>query len=145
VAGLEVDPALLARARHHWEDLITTHAPGPLADSRPLLRGELATLVHPLSTTTADRVRRALLRKRFDIRIEGTLVGTGRGPRLVSELEAARYAQVTVIAVDTPQDLCLAGAWDRWVGPRCRGEPTARYTPPTAVTSAFTTGPDGTP
>ncbi|WP_164860127.1 hypothetical protein [Actinomyces wuliandei] len=90
-------------------------------------------------------MRGDLLGERFDIRIEGTLQWEGQGPRLVEELETADYAQVTVIAVDTPQDLCLAGAWQRWAGPRCCGEPTAHYTPPTAVTTTFTTGPDGTP
>lgn len=149
VPGLDVDADLLAHARTHWDTLITTQAPGPLADGRPISRGELATLVHPLSTSTADLARHALLRNKFDVKIEGTLQWMqsptiGQGPRLIRELEAARYTRVAIVAVDTPEDMCLKGARDRWAGPRSQGDPTARYTPPAAITSTFTTSPDRT-
>ncbi|MBW3069384.1 hypothetical protein GZ998_07700 [Actinomyces sp. 594] len=141
VPGLDVSPELLAHARAHWDNLIATHASEPLADGHPITRGELATLVHPLSTSAADLARNDLLRRRFDVKIEGTLIGRNKGSRLIRELEAARYTQVTVVAVNTPEHVCLKGARDRWAGPRSQGDPTARYTPPTAVTATFTTGP----
>ncbi|PHP51833.1 hypothetical protein [Actinomyces ruminis] len=148
VDGLDVDPSLLAQARAHWDGLIASQAPGHLADGRPVVRGELATLVHRLSTDTADLVRGDLLAERFDVKIEGTLQWmesptVGQGPRLVRELEAVRYARVTVVAVDAPEHMCLKGARDRWTGPRSQGDPTARYTPPRAVTDTFTVGSDG--
>ncbi|SHE26697.1 Hypothetical protein ACGLYG10_2951 [Actinomyces glycerinitolerans] len=149
VPGLDVNPELLAQARTHWDNLIAAQAPGPLADGRPVSRGELATLVHPLSTSTADLARNDLLRRKSDVKIEGTLQWmesptVGQGPRLIHELEAADYTQVAIVAVDTPEDMCLEGARDRWAGPRSQGDPTARYTPPTAITATFTTGPDRT-
>ena len=149
VTGLEVDPHLLGRARAHWQALLADHAPGVLADGQPVNRGALATLVHPMSTTTADTVRQDLLKERFDVKIEGTLQWmptptTGQGPTLVRELEAARYTQVTVVVADTDQATCLEGARTRWEQARSQGDPAARYTPPEAVTSTFTTGQDGT-
>ncbi|VEG28517.1 DEAD/DEAH box helicase family protein [Actinomyces howellii] len=149
VTGLEVDPHLLGRARAHWQALLADHAPGVLADGQPVNRGALATLVHPMSTTTADTVRQALLKERFDVKIEGTLQWmptptTGQGPTLVRELKAARYTQVTVVVADTDQATCLEGARTRWEQARTQADPAARYTPPEAVTSTFTTDGTGT-
>ncbi|MDO5083358.1 MAG: zeta toxin family protein [Arachnia propionica] len=138
VAGLEIDPELLVQARDHWDGLIAEHAPGVLGDGKPLLRGELATLVHSLSTATADEVRRRLTARRFDIKIEGTLKGKEKGALLVQQLRKQQYEQVTVVAVDTPRQICLEGAHRRWVEPRGQGDVTARYTPPEAVNSTFT-------
>ena len=142
VEGLEVDPGLLGRARAHWQDLLEEQAPEVLADGRPLARGELATLVHPLSTSTADLVRLDLLKKRFDVKIEGTLQWMesptrGQGPLLLGELEAAKYQQVVVVVADTPRQVCEQGAFQRWAGPRAAGDPRARFTPRSAVASAF--------
>ncbi|MDO5067128.1 MAG: hypothetical protein Q4D96_07610 [Propionibacteriaceae bacterium] len=108
VAGLEVDPGLLDQARRHWDGVIAEHAPERLADGRPLLRGELATLVHPLSTATADKARKRLVAKGTNIKIEGTLQwmepsGVGQGPRLIGELRARKYVQVSIVAVDAPR------------------------------------------
>ena len=142
VEGLEVDPGLLERARAHWQDLLEEQAPGVLADGRPLARGELATLVHQMSTSTADLVRLDLLKERFDVKIEGTLQWLesptrGRGPLLLGELEAAEYQQVVVVVADTPRQVCEQGAFQRWAGPRAAGDPRARFTPRSAVASAF--------
>lgn len=142
VEGLEVDPGLLERARAHWQALLAAQAPEALADGRPLARGELATLVHQMSTSTADLVRQDLLVERFDVKIEGTLQWLesptrGQGPRLVAELEAAEYQQVVVVAADTPRQVCEQGAFQRWAGPRAAGDPRARFTPRSAVASAF--------
>ena len=145
VPGLEVDPDLLAQARHHWDTMITEHSPAPLADGKPLLRGELSTLVHPLSTATADNVRKRLVATKTNIKIEGTLQwmdpsGAGQGPRLIAELEAKKYKQVTIVAVDAPQEICLEGAHHRWAEPRSKGDASARYTPIEAVKTMFTPG-----
>ncbi|RRD06565.1 hypothetical protein EII34_02765 [Arachnia propionica] len=145
VPGLEIDPDLLARARQHWDAVIAECAPEPLADGRPLLRGELATLVHPLSTATADSARKRLVAMRTNIKIEGTLQwmepsGEGQGPRLLKELAVRRYTQVSIVAVDASKELCLAGAHHRWAEPRSTGDVTARYAPPEAVESMFTPG-----
>ena len=142
VEGLEVDPGLLERARAHWQDLLEEQAPEVLADGRPLARGELATLVHQMSTSTADLVRQDLLAKRFDVKIEGTLQWMesptrGQGPRLLGELKAAEYQQVVVVVADTPRQVCEQGAFQRWAGPRAAGDPRARFTPRSAVASAF--------
>lgn len=143
VAGLDVDPELVGQAREHWDRLIADHAPRPLADGRPLLRGELSTLVHQLSTDTADKARRRLMAEHVNITIEGTLQwmepsGVGQGPRLVTALRKEQYTQVTIVAVDAPQQMCLEAAHQRWITPRSQGDVTARYTPPAAVTSMFT-------
>ncbi|WP_185711316.1 zeta toxin family protein [Arachnia propionica] len=140
VPGLEIDPDLLAQARDHWDGLIDEHAPEALADGKPLLRGELATLVHPLSTATAGKVREDLLEDQFDVKIEGTLKGKEKGASLVQQLRKQQYEQVTVVAVDTPRQICLEGAHRRWVEPRGQGDVTARYTPPEAVNSTFIEG-----
>lgn len=140
VAGLEIDPDLLAQARDHWDHLITEHAPEILADGKPLLRGELATLVHSLSTATAGKVRENLVAARFDVKIEGTLKGKEKGALLVQQLRKRQYTQVCIVAVDTPQQICLEGAHRRWVEPRSTGDVTARYTPPEAVNSTFIEG-----
>ena len=145
IPGLEIDPDLLTQARQHWDTLITEYAPEPLADGKPLLRGELATLVHPLSTATADNVRIRLVAMRTNIKIEGTLQwmepsGEGQGPRLLKELAARRYTQLSIVAVDAPRELCLTGAHHRWAEPRSAGDVTARYTPPEAIETMFTPG-----
>ncbi|WP_194948604.1 hypothetical protein [Actinomyces trachealis] len=126
VEGLEVDQELLEGARRHWDGLLARHGPQVLADGRPVLRGELATLVHQMSTNTADLVRKDLLEERFDVKIEGTLQwmespARGQGPRLLGELEAAGYGQVVVVVADTPREVCEQGAFQRWAGPRSRG------------------------
>lgn len=149
VQALELDPDLLSQARTHWEGVLSDNASAPLADGRPLARGELATLVHEMSTSTADQVRADLVADRFGIKIEGTLQWmdsptVGQGPTLIRELERADYSQVTIVAIDTPEHMCLEGARTRWEIPRSQGDPTARYTPPAAVTGMFTTAPDGT-
>lgn len=143
VAGLDVDPELVGQAREHWDRLIADHAPRPLADGRPLLRGELSTLVHQLSTDTANDAREQLMAEHVNITIEGTLQwmepsGKGQGPRLINALRTEQYTQVTIVAVDTPQQMCLEAAHQRWITPRSQGDVTARYTPPAAVTSMFT-------
>ncbi|RRD03497.1 hypothetical protein EII34_13920 [Arachnia propionica] len=145
VAGLEVAPELLAQACSHWDGVIAEHAPERLADGRPLLRGELATLVHPLSAATADKIRKELVADCFNIKIEGTLQwmepsGMGQGPRLIDQLRAEEYVQVSIVAVDAPKELCLAGAHQRWAEPRKVGDVTARYTPAEAVESMFPPG-----
>lgn len=142
VEGLEVDQGLLERARGYWEALLARHAPQVLADGRPVVRGELATLVHQMSTDTADLVRFELLKEGFDVKIEGTLQwmespARGQGPRLLEELEAAEYGQVVVVVADTPRQVCERGAFQRWAGPRSRGEVGARFTPRSAVAGVF--------
>ncbi|QQM67193.1 hypothetical protein [Actinomyces weissii] len=142
VEGLEVDQGLLERARAHWDALLARHAPQVLVDGRPVVRGELATLVHQMSTDTADLVRFELLKKRFDVKIEGTLQwmespARGQGPRLLEELKAAKYGQVVVVVADTPRQVCERGAFQRWAGPRSRGEVGARFTPRSAVAGVF--------
>lgn len=142
VEGLEVDQGLLEGARAHWDALLARHAPQVLADGRPVVRGELATLVHQMSTDTADLVRFELLKKRFDVKIEGTLQwmespARGQGPRLLDELKAAKYGQVVVVVADTPRQVCERGAFQRWAGPRSRGEVGARFTPRSAVAGVF--------
>lgn len=148
VEGIDVDPALLAGAKEHWDHLISVAAPDALEDGRKLQRGELSTLVHPLSTALADEVRRDLIETQVDIKVEGTLrwmesPTVGQGPTLVRELEEAGYRQVSIVAVDTPSELCLEGARMRWEVPRSQGNAGARYTPPGAVLSCFEIGPDG--
>lgn len=148
VEGIDVDPALLAGAKEHWDHLIAVAAPDVLEDGRQLQRGELSTLVHPLSTALADGVRRDLIETQVDIKVEGTLrwmesPTVGQGPTLVRELEGAGYRQVSIVAVDTPSELCLEGARMRWEIPRSQGNAGARYTPPDAVLSCFEIGQDG--
>ena len=148
VEGIDVDPALLAGAKEHWDHLIAIATPEVLEDGRRLQRGELSTLVHPLSTALADGVRRDLIETQVDIKVEGTLrwmesPTVGQGPTLVRELEGAGYQQVSIVAVDTPSKLCLEGARMRWEVPRSQGNAGARYTPPDAVLSCFEIGQDG--
>lgn len=148
VEGINVDLALLAGAKEHWDHLIAVATPEVLEDGRRLQRGELSTLVHPLSTALADGVRRDLIETQVDIKVEGTLrwmesPTVGQGPTLVRELEGAGYQQVSIVAVDTPSKLCLEGARMRWEVPRSQGNAGARYTPPDAVLSCFEIGQDG--
>ncbi|QQM67817.1 hypothetical protein [Actinomyces weissii] len=148
VEGLEVDQGLLEGARAHWDALLARHAPQVLADGRPVVRGELATLVHQMSTDTADLVRKDLLKEGFDVKIEGTLQwmespARGQGPRLLDELKAAKYGQVVVVVADTPRQVCERGAFQRWAGPRSRGEVGARFTPRSAVAGVFQATGDG--
>ena len=140
VEGLEIDAGLLGRAREYWDGLIAEHAPGVLADGWPLLRGEVATLVHGLSTATAGKARESLVRERFNVKIEGTLKSERKGSILLKELEDAQYEQVAIVAVDASERMCLEGAYRRWVEPRSRDDVSARYTPPEAVASVFEQG-----
>ncbi len=55
IPHLPIDSDLLDQTRHHWDNLIQNEAPKPLADGIPLLRGELALLVHHLSNTGPER------------------------------------------------------------------------------------------
>lgn len=105
VEGLEIAPELLEQARAHWDTLTAEHAPGVLADGRPVLRGEFAALVHSLSTATAGKARENLVAGRFNVRIEGTLQGEGKGFVLVKELRRRQYEQVSIVAVDAPRKM----------------------------------------
>lgn len=144
--NLNINPNLLNQAHTHWQQVINNIAPNPLHDGKPILPGELATLVHQLSTNTADQIRGRLLKQRYDVKIEGTLqwldhtTGQGQGPRLINELKNAGYNTVTIIAVNTPETTCQQGAFQRWAQPRTQNKPDARYTPPTAITTTFKPG-----
>ncbi len=142
---LDIDPDLLAQARDHWQQVTNTIAPHPLEDGKPVMPGELSTLVHQLSTETAEETRQALLAEHYDVKIEGTLQWLdsrtqGQGPKLVAELQAAKYNSIAIVAVDTPEVLCQQGAFERWADARAAGRPDARYTPPEAISSLFPPG-----
>ncbi len=141
IPHLPIDATLLSQARHEWDNLIQRESPNPLPDGNPLLRGELALLVHGFSNTIAEKARQRLLDKKYNVKIEGTLQWDGQGPKLAAELDKAEYSQVTICMVDTPEAQCQEGAFQRWAQPRAAQDPTARYTPPTVVSDPF--GPDG--
>ncbi|GEM_PF-4633490 len=139
----------LAPVRAHWECLAASC--GLLPDGKGVLIGEFATLVHRYSTQLADDIRADLLKDRTNVVIEGTLQWSadpalgheGQGPRLVRELRRAQYSRIDVVAVDASEQLALDGAKRRWAEPRSRGDASARFTPPEAVSSMYQGTPDG--
>lgn len=85
-----------------------------LSDGHPVLRRELAGLVHRESVLIADAIHRRCMADGENIVIEGTLVWPPHGPRLLRELAAAGYGKVDIVDVEVPRAVALDRAIERW-------------------------------
>lgn len=114
-----------------------------LADGRPIAPRELAALVHHESTQIWDALWRQCIGRGEQVIIEGTLSWPPLGEMLLSELRAAGYTAVRVIAVDVPESVAQERAISRWWPVRTANtDPLGgRFTPPDVVASAYL--PDG--
>lgn len=130
----------LGEARAHWDDLLKKQK--ILPDGRPLMRGELAFLVHELSTYIHHIIYEVLAEKRCNLIVEGTLrwmptSTTGVGIDLIKLFENKHYDSITIVAVNTSESTCIQGARERWKEKRIGMYHESRYTPFKAVENTF--------
>ncbi len=111
-----------------------------LPDGLPVKPEELATLVHRESTRIYDLLVSIVLRRGYNVILEGTLQWQGQGPRLVAALRGADYERLEVIAVEAPEDVAMRQAQARWWSGRT--DPTrplgGRFTPAAAIRAMYT-------
>ena len=128
---------LLVDAMHCglFDDLLST----TLSDGRPIAPRELAALVHHESTQIWDALRRHCIARGEQVVIEGTLTWPPLGTSLLTELSAAGYADITVIAVEVPESVAQQRALNRWWNVRSAGvdELGGRFTPPDVIAHAY--------
>ena len=130
----------LGEARAHWDDLLKKQK--ILPDGRPLMRGELAFLVHELSTYIHHIIYEVLAEKRCNLIVEGTLrwmptSTTGVGIDLIKLFENKHYDSITIVAVNASESTCIQGARERWKEKRIGTYHESRYTPFKAVENTF--------
>lgn len=130
----------LGEARAHWDDLLKKQK--ILPDGRPLMRGELAFLVHELSTYIHHIIYEVLAEKRCNLIVEGTLrwmptSTTGVGIDLIKLFENKHYDSITIVAVNASESTCIQGARERWKEKRIGMYHESRYTPFKAVENTF--------
>lgn len=110
----------------------------PLADGHPVAPFELAALVHDESTQLIEEIRRQCLLQSENVVVQATLQWDGHGPRIFSQLAAADYKAVRILAVEADpavaHEQALRRWWERrtaWIaGTHALG---GRFVPPAAI------------
>ena len=138
VTGLPIQSH--GEARAYWDGLLKKQE--VLPDGRPLMRGELALLVHDLSTHIHHIICDILAEKRCNLIVEGTLrwmptSTTGVGVNLIKLFEKRHYDSITIVAVDASESTCIQGARERGREKRIKMHHESRYTPFKAVEDTF--------
>ena len=135
---------LLHRAKTDgiYDDLLAR----TLADGRPILLNELASLVHAESATIARYILDRSLEEQENVVIEGTLTWPGLGGEYLLKLAANDYRRLTIVDVEVPFATALENAGDRWWQGRIAaldgtGDPAGgRFTPRDAIAASFPSG-----
>lgn len=133
-------PGHQEKARDHWDRLLERH--GVLPDGFPLMRGELAFLVHKLSTSIHHIIYTTLAGLRCNLIVEGTLrwmptSTSGVGFNLIKLFEENYYDSITIVAVNASESTCIQGATKRWTEKRNNKSHESRYTPVKAIKDTF--------
>lgn len=101
---------------------------------------ELASHVHRCSTVIADLIRMTALSRGENVVVDGSLSWSPLVERYIDELLEAGYETATIISVETPEDVAVQRARDRWWEERVLGEPGGRFIPEEVVRASFTEG-----
>lgn len=93
-----------------YSDLLGT----PLPDRGTFRPLELSPLLQTVSTEACNAVRRTAMSDRFDVVIEGTMVSTAYGDRLLRSMAKADYDRLHIVSVETDRETARERAVERW-------------------------------
>jgi len=128
---------LLIEATLFSDDLFRQLMKEELADGRPLLPMEFASLVHHESTRIADRVLVEALSRGDNVIIEGTLRWEEMPGQLAGELGDAGYESLDVVVVDVPEQVAWQQAEQRWWDGRLAGGLGGRFVPRSTIKAMY--------
>lgn len=85
-----------------------------LADGRPLMPMELATLVHRESTAIAESLLRSCMSQGENVLVQGTLAWDQQPHVLLTSLHAGDYFEVSIIDAEVDLSTAIARSRSRW-------------------------------
>lgn len=120
------------------EGLLDEWTSRTLSDGKQIQPGELATLVHRLSTDLADGLESDCFEQQENFIRQGTFSWDGLPPYYLDSLRVVGgYEGYQIMAVEIGKDRAVEQAGDRWWQARADGDPQARYLSPSVITDMY--------